>query len=55
LLLRYKYDFSEVQPSFNMLLASVNKKMMRPPVRFEMAELRRKWTQIELERRRGRS
>jgi hypothetical protein len=37
LLLRYKFDFSEVQPSFNMIIANINKKLLKAPVRFEMA------------------
>lgn len=34
LLLRYKFDFSEVQPSFNMIMTDINKKLLRAPVRF---------------------
>ena len=50
--MRYKFDFSEVQPSFNMILANINKKLMRRAVRFELDELRKVWTGIEIQRRR---
>lgn len=52
--MRYKFDFGEVQPSLNMILANINKKLMRAPIRFEIQELREIWTSIELRRRKVR-
>lgn len=51
LLLRYKFDFGEVQPSFNMIIANVNRKLLRAPVRFEIDELRKVWTKVEIRKR----
>ena len=34
LLVKYRFDFSEVQPSFNMILTDMNKKMLRSNTRF---------------------
>ena len=46
LLEKYKFDFEEVQPSFNMIMAEINKKMMRFHRRFEIHELRKIWTGV---------
>ena len=34
-----------------MIVLNINKKLMKPAVRFEMGELRRIWTDLEKERR----
>ncbi len=36
LLMKQKYDFTEVQPAFNMILADINKKLMKVSKRFEV-------------------
>ena len=51
LLEKHKFDFWEVQPQLNMILAEVNKKMVRPHRRFEVQQLQQIWTEVELRRR----
>jgi hypothetical protein len=48
LLLKYKFDFSEAQPSFNMIISNINKRLMKPVIRFEITELRHIWTDVEI-------
>lgn len=42
--MKYKFDFSEVQPSLNMIISNISKKLMKPGIRFEITELRLIWT-----------
>ena len=51
LLEKHKFDFSEVQPQLNMILAEINKKMVRPHRRFEVKELQKIWTDVERRKR----
>jgi hypothetical protein len=34
-----------------MIVSNINKKLMKPAVRFEMGELRRIWTDVEKDKR----